>query len=1268
MEWTEKRLIASSLVLTALLILGTVSTPAIDMSNNLAEDDASFADGTPKGEVGDGTSVIDPGPESPVTPTKKVENENHQFCIKIHKIEKLDSLDSMGSAEWYYKLKVSDDGGSNWDVRESSEPLNDSKDTMIVGDEHVFDVTGDRILFRIILKDKDVALDDTADISARPDQGWFNDDGRKFQGVFWMNNHTLGGDRTEENEIHWVETSGEWDDSGEDVDTNILFDVYEKGKPDIKRPIFTIPKIQERGKNIEVTVTASEEPNSWSVKLSSPYEYPKELDIQDINRTNDDRWEIRCRIPDSIESGLYDLTVKNEFGSDSEYHAVQVSDKIDDEFKFIHMSDLHIGYDEEFYSIANVKRAIREANLINPDFVFITGDVCDKVMGWYKDQQPDPMDQDRRALQLLQRFEVPIYVGSGNHDWSYDGYDDDRQNIESYKRWVNPNLNFSFDYGDYHFSYMDTKSYVCWLNPDSPMTTSGIDWLQKDLEKNMDMAQRFVGYHHPVYPDTFDDDTVKARLAQTLIDYNVSMALTGHTHIQSIHDAHGNEQTGQIGDPAHPLHATVSDIEGGHDYRLIRVEGERIANYTYDKDGDGIRPANSSIPLGNLSVDYSPSNDGESQRVVATIENDLYEYFKDASLPFKVPDDGSDYTVENGSIKDVKDLGSYLRFSVEVDIPKNTTKKVSIEPSNYLKADFSWSPEDPIVTESVHFSPGVDSQNSITSWSWDFGDDSSSTTSDPSHIYSSSGTYTVSMTVEDTQGNIATSTKQLTVDPEQDDDSEKLDEDFEDNTSGWSTSGLWHLVDDSDQYGDSHSQSHSMWYGQDSTGNYDTGSRTTGSLSRSVDLTDTSQAELSFYHWFETESYNGEYDQVKVTVNDDEVYYRDTSDDNVGSEDDFVKETINVSDYTGQAVQLSFVFDSKDDYDNSFRGWYVDDVKLITDSGQDEDDHDGDEDEDSSGSVVLSEVYYDVEGTDSDGEYIEMYNQGSETVNLSGWTIGDDTSSNYTFEDSDVITGHSYLTLCRDRTTFKDRYNKTPDAWDLYLSLNNGGDSLTLYDSNAQIVDKTGWEQGKWSDLSASTGEVIRRDNPDKDTDTVNDWITGQPAPQVMSDGPFSPGTLMSEDFEGGTSSWSTSGLWHLTEDSNQYGEANSGSNSMWYGKGSTGNYDTGSRTHGALKSPTIELKDVSEAYLRFSHWFETESYDDGHYDILKVFVNGQKVYYRDTTDDNVGSENDFVEEVINLSDHAGEEVEIEFVFDSVDDYDNDHRGWYLDDVEIMTE
>lgn len=82
--------------------------------------------------------------------------------------------------------------------------------------------------------------------------------------------------------------------------------------------------------------------------------------------------------------------------------------------------------------------------------------------------------------------------------------------------------------------------------------------------------------------------------------------------------------------------------------------------------------------------------------------------------------------------------------------------------------NFSWSPSDPLSRSDVQFSDlstdsGFLGAGGVTSWSWDFGDSGTSTSSGPQHEYTRSGVYTVRLTVKDSAGNETTVSKSLTV-------------------------------------------------------------------------------------------------------------------------------------------------------------------------------------------------------------------------------------------------------------------------------------------------------------------------------------------------------------------------------------------------------------------------------------------------------------------------------------------------------------------------
>ncbi|MBN2015547.1 lamin tail domain-containing protein [Candidatus Dojkabacteria bacterium] len=87
-------------------------------------------------------------------------------------------------------------------------------------------------------------------------------------------------------------------------------------------------------------------------------------------------------------------------------------------------------------------------------------------------------------------------------------------------------------------------------------------------------------------------------------------------------------------------------------------------------------------------------------------------------------------------------------------------------------------------------------------------------------------------------------------------------------------------------------------------------------------------------------------------------------------------------------------------------------------------------------SVILSEVYSSPQSDTSDNEWLELYNCGDQNVNLIDWIISDN-SGKQTLEGV-FVNGGSYLVL---------------ESENLSLSLNNSGETLTLYDPNEEEVD-----------------------------------------------------------------------------------------------------------------------------------------------------------------------------------------------------------------------
>ncbi len=246
-------------------------------------------------------------------------------------------------------------------------------------------------------------------------------------------------------------------------------------------------------------------------------------------------------------------------------------------------------------------------------------------------------------------------------------------------------------------------------------------------------------------------------------------------------------------------------------------------------------------------------------------------------------------------------------------------------------ADFSHDCTD--LTCEFDASASSDPDGTITSYDWDFGDGDTGTGETTSHTYDAGGTYTVTLTVEDDDGATDTASDEVDVTEGGGTDT-LLDTDFEDDAPGWTVSGLendlWRLSDDCVTPAGGDWQ---MAFSRtDPDCDYDVGTAVGWSKAPTLDASGYSTVTLEFEHFWETESYDGEYDVMEVQVSSDgggswdEVDQWDASDDNPT---DWRTETYDISAYASSELELRWYFDSVDSVSNDYLGWYVDNV-LVT--------------------------------------------------------------------------------------------------------------------------------------------------------------------------------------------------------------------------------------------------------------------------------------------------------------------------------------------------
>jgi Lamin Tail Domain/PKD domain len=107
--------------------------------------------------------------------------------------------------------------------------------------------------------------------------------------------------------------------------------------------------------------------------------------------------------------------------------------------------------------------------------------------------------------------------------------------------------------------------------------------------------------------------------------------------------------------------------------------------------------------------------------------------------------------------------------------------------------------------------------------------------------------------------------------------------------------------------------------------------------------------------------------------------------------------------------------------------------------------------------MTINEVMYDVDGTDTDREWVEVYNSGPSAVDISTWkfTEANTNHSLVPFDGGSTISSGGYAVIASNPTKFKiDWPNYTGILFDSSFSLNNDpGEELSLKDSSLVVHD-----------------------------------------------------------------------------------------------------------------------------------------------------------------------------------------------------------------------
>ena len=364
---------------------------------------------------------------------------------------------------------------------------------------------------------------------------------------------------------------------------------------------------------------------------------------------------VSVRIPDSVVAAGYSLIVTDGQNEVIRPKAIHVVSEFPEQVSIVQMADLPtLGRGD---GDQRLQQIIDEINIINPNLVFMTGDIA----------YGGSWDQYHRLLAAMEKINAPVIAAPGNHE--YEGW-------AGYLTLLGEPYH-SVQYGEYQIIGLNSG------HGRDQLTEAQFNWLQNELQK-LDGRTPIVQLHHPMHhrPDLRGYvATHVVDMVQAFRELGVPIVLSGHWHGDAVYDERGNDRRDAWDFPGVPYVVTTaagadlrekySSSPLHHGYRLIRLDKSKLVSYTYDMDGDGQRDATSSIPMGKLR---SVPQDNTS----ILVENELNESFPEARVQIPVPGNDVSLVPDNGQLVNRYSYDGHSYYEVEFPLAANSQQRIQL--------------------------------------------------------------------------------------------------------------------------------------------------------------------------------------------------------------------------------------------------------------------------------------------------------------------------------------------------------------------------------------------------------------------------------------------------------------------------------------------------------------------------------------------------------------------------------------------------------------
>ena len=162
--------------------------------------------------------------------------------------------------------------------------------------------------------------------------------------------------------------------------------------------------------------------------------------------------------------------------------------------------------------------------------------------------------------------------------------------------------------------------------------------------------------------------------------------------------------------------------------------------------------------------------------------------------------------------------------------------------------------------------------------------------------------------------------------------------------------------------------------------------------------------------------------------------------------------------------------------------------------------------------VVFNELHYHPEGNNHSFEFIELYNQNSVNVDLTGWKLTG--GVDYSFTENTIIEGGSFIVIALDPETIKEVSELGQVLGPYQGRLDNAGETIRLRNNNGRIMDEITYnDKDPWPVSADGSGATLSKLIPMTASAPSENWTSspqkfGTPGKINFQDSNLPPPTI----------------------------------------------------------------------------------------------------------------------------------------------------------------